>query len=302
MTEFASHTHPSSISAWLEAMRPRTLPVSIAGVCGGTACAIFLGGFSWLPCVICFIFAICAQIVSNFANEYYDYANGLDKSGREGFRRGVTEGDIAPKAMKRATYGLLVLTCLIGCTLIFWGGWWLIGVGAAIAVCALAYSAGPYPLSHHGLGDIAVILFFGIVPVTLTCYVQTQSFDYLSFTFCIGSAIGMLAANVLIVNNYRDMEEDKSVGKHTTVVFFGRNFMSIVYLLFSLGALLIIASATYYRRSALWLIAWCVWAVIYIILFAMLRSRRGKALNALLKYTSLTMLGVCTTLILESLI
>ena len=118
-------------------------------------------------------FAIIAQIASNFANEYYDFKNGFDKKGREGFRRGVTEGDISPAAMKRATYSLLAIDALLGCTLIIWGGWWLVPVGIAIAIFAVAYSAGPYPLSHHGLGDIAVIIFFGFVPVLFTEYVQT---------------------------------------------------------------------------------------------------------------------------------
>ena len=89
---------------WIEAMRLRTLPVSVAGVLGGTACAISRHGFSLVPMLICLVFAVVAQIASNFANEYYDFKNGLDRKGREGYRRGVTEGDIAPAAMKRATY------------------------------------------------------------------------------------------------------------------------------------------------------------------------------------------------------
>ena len=99
-------------------MRLRTLPVSCAGVIAGTACAIAAGGFELLPALICLLFAIIAQIASNFANEYYDYKGGLDRKGREGFRRGVTEGDISPQAMKRATYLLLAIDSLLGCSLI----------------------------------------------------------------------------------------------------------------------------------------------------------------------------------------
>lgn len=153
---------------WLEAMRLRTLPVSVAGVVGGTACAIYHHGFSVLPFLICLFFAVLAQIASNFANEYYDFKNGLDKKGREGFRRGVTEGDIKPSDMKKATFIILLLAAAIGSTLIIWGGWWLIFVGIAVAIFALAYSTGPFPLSHNGLGDIAVIIFFGFVPVIFT--------------------------------------------------------------------------------------------------------------------------------------
>ena len=92
------------IKAWIEAMRLRTLPVSLAGVIAGIACAVFLGKFNAVPAVLCVLFAMLAQIASNFGNEYYDFKNGVDKKGREGFRRGVTEGEISPKAMKIATF------------------------------------------------------------------------------------------------------------------------------------------------------------------------------------------------------
>ena len=161
------------MTPWIEAMRLRTLPVSVAGVAAGTGCAIYHHGFAVVPMIICLAFAIIAQIASNFANEYYDFKNGFDRKGREGYRRGVTEGDISPSAMKRATYLLLAIDAVLGCSLIAWGGWWLIAVGVAVAVFAVAYSAGPYPLSHHGLGDVAVVIFFGFVPVIFTEYVQT---------------------------------------------------------------------------------------------------------------------------------
>lgn len=141
---------------WIEAMRLRTLPVSIAGVITGTALAIWQERFSPAPALLCLVFAVTAQIASNFGNEYYDFKNGMDKKGRDGFRRGVTEGDISPKAMKSATFIMLGLAALTGCALLFYGGWWLLPAGLCILIAALAYSAGPYPLSHHGLGDIAV--------------------------------------------------------------------------------------------------------------------------------------------------
>lgn len=292
--------HPSRTAAWIEAMRLRTLPVSVAGVLGGAACAILLGGFNWLPCLICLLFAVVAQIASNFANEYYDYANGLDRKGREGFRRGVTEGDLSPAAMKRATYLLLVLDSMLGCSLIYWGGWWLIPVGIAIAIFALAYSTGPYPLSHHGLGDVAVIIFFGIVPVMFTTYVQTGSFSGWPLTLSIGVALGMLAANVLIVNNYRDMEADHEVGKRTTVVIFGRRTMGILYICFGFAALIIIGACTSRFKSYNWMAAWGAWMVVYARLFLSLKEKRGTALNAQLKRTALTMLGICITLLIIS--
>ena len=153
-------------------MRLRTLPVSVAGVVTAVALAVLNHTFRWPQPAICLLFAILAQIASNFANEYFDYRDGLDRKGRIGPRRGVTEGDITPRAMRNAALGTLALAALVGCSLIHWGGWWLIAAGAAIILGALAYSAGPYPLSRHGWGEIAVVAFFGIAPVTLTYRLQ----------------------------------------------------------------------------------------------------------------------------------
>lgn len=216
---------------WIEAMRLRTLPVSIAGVLIGTALALWQGSFSMIPASLCLMFAVSAQIASNFANEYYDYRNGMDRKGREGFRRGVTEGDITPQAMKSATFIMLSLAALTGCCMLFIGGWWLLPVGICILLAALAYSTGPYPLSHHGLGDVTVVIFFGIVPVTLTYWLQTGEWIGMNVVLPSSIAVGLLAANVLIVNNYRDMDDDKAVGKRTTAVIFGRKVMGYAYLL-----------------------------------------------------------------------
>lgn len=282
---------------WIEAMRLRTLPVSIAGVVAGCGCAAMAGSFRWLPALICLIFAVLAQITSNFANEYYDFRNGLDRKGREGFRRGVTEGDITPEAMKRATYTTLALACLTGLTLLFFGEWWLIPIGIAIALFALAYSTGPFPLSHHGLGDLAVIIFFGIVPVTLTCYVQAGSVAAFSqAVWCISVAIGLMAANVLIVNNYRDIEDDRSVGKHTTVVTFGLRVMAMVYLLFFWGAIALCAAVTMTFLSPLWWIFYGATAIISFLLYGRLTRNTGTALNPQLGMTAMTLLAFSVTL------
>ena len=276
---------------WIEAMRPRTLPVSIAGVLGGTACACYHHGFSVLPFLICLFFALIAQIVSNFANEYYDFKNGLDKKGREGYRRGVTEGDISPKAMKRATFILLIIDALLGGSLIIWGGWWLIAVGAAVFIFALAYSTGPWPLSHHGFGDVAVVIFFGLVPVVFTEYVQTRIFPTDYTTWFTAIAIGLMAANVLIVNNYRDVEEDSEVNKNTTVVIFGKRIMAGVYMFDGAAGAVLLAMAS----SALpfWVSAgWLAYIVFHFSLWKALLSRHGSALNSVLKMTALLLMAV----------
>lgn len=272
---------------WIEAMRLRTLPVSLAGVICGTACALMQGAFNATVALLCTLFAALAQIASNFGNEYYDYKNGIDRKGREGFRRGVTEGEISPRAMKRATYTTLMLAAAIGCTMLFFGPWWLIFVGAIIALFALGYSAGPYPLSHHGLGDVAVIIFFGIIPVTFTCYLQTGSFDHR--TLLTSVAVGLLAANVLIVNNYRDMEDDKAVGKNTTVVIFGRKVMEWCYMLAGMAAMAVMSPV--WMELRLWSLAIIfVYLALHIKNWLYLKKAQGAALNPLLGKTAVTLL------------
>ena len=277
------------IKSWIEAMRLRTLPVSVAGVIAGCGCAIMLDSFRIVPAILCLTFAVLAQIASNFANEYFDFKNGIDKKGREGFRRGVTEGEITPKSMKHATFITLALAALVGCAMLIYGPLWLIPVGIVIMIFALAYSAGPYPLSHHGLGDIAVIIFFGVVPVTLTCFLQTASWEGLGLVLATSVAVGFLAANVLVVNNYRDMEDDAAVKKRTTVVIFGRRVMSLVYLSAGVAAMFIM-----YPVWAL-LPRWAIsvpaaFIVLHILTWNKMKKAKGAELNPILGKTALNLL------------
>lgn len=277
--------------AWIEAMRLRTLPVSVAGVVAGGGCAAYFNSFRPVPFLICMLFAVMAQIVSNFANEYFDFRNGLDHKGREGFRRGVTEGDISPNAMLRATICLLLAACAVGCTLIIWGGWWLIAVGLAIAVFALAYSAGPWPLSHHGLGDIAVVIFFGIVPVMLTTYVQTGSWDMWKLALPISVAIGLMGSNVLIVNNYRDADDDRAVGKRTTVVILGRKTMGTVYFANGIIAVMLAVFVTIANVPLIWQAGALLYANLHYMLWVKLTHLKGAQLNPVLGQTAMLLFG-----------
>ena len=270
-------------------MRLRTLPVSIAGVIAGTGCAIMVDSFKAIPALLCLTFAILAQIAANFGNEYYDFKNGIDKKGRSGFRRGVTEGDIAPKAMKTATFITLGIAAAVGCTMLIYGPWWLIIVGILIICFALAYSAGPYPLSHHGLGDIAVIIFFGIVPVVLTWYLQTSSWDSIDLVLETSVTIGLLASNVLMVNNYRDMEDDAAVGKRTTVVIFGRKTISLVYLLSGFIGM-IVMTPVWCTMPVMVFAVPLIYLVLHIRTWLCLRKSEGAAINPLLGRTAMNLL------------
>ncbi|MBD5419853.1 MAG: 1,4-dihydroxy-2-naphthoate octaprenyltransferase [Bacteroides sp.] len=286
---------------WIEAMRLRTLPVSAAGVLAGCAVALAYNNFNWLPALICLVFALAAQIVSNFANEYFDFKNGLDHKGRQGFRRGVTEGDITPESMKRAMTALLAADCLLGLTLIHWGGFWLIAVGILIAIAAFAYSAGPWPLSHHGLGDEAVVVFYGIVPVTLTAYLQCGDWtggsmaaslgDMWKMAVIVSLGVGLLGANVLTVNNVRDVRDDARVGKRTKAVIFGPKAMKISYII---CAYLGLGLIWFGMRNALNSWGWAgyvavgIWMVPVIIALFKFSDYR---LNKVLRYTALLLLA-----------
>ena len=283
------------IKIWLECFRLRTLPVSMSGVIIAIGLAQWHHRFQWIPAILCLVFALLAQIVSNMANEYFDYLQGTDKPGRVGPRRGVTEGDIKPDTLRNVTLGLLVLAGAVGCCLIPYGGWWLLPAGIVIALGALAYSAGPYPLSYHGLGELMVFIFFGIVPVNLTYYVMALRFDPLVILFSV--AIGLLGVNVLLVNNYRDVEDDRAAGKRTQTVMRGRPATAFAYLLNGYTGMAVLAVFWFMiimgkgRILPQWtLIIPVLYLVMHTITWSKLKHRDGAALNPLLGETARNML------------
>ena len=275
------------IKCWIEAMRLRTLPVSVAGVFMAWAFALLTGSMRPAPALLCLAFAVLAQIASNFANEYYDYRDGLDKPGREGPRRGVTEGDISPRAMKTATFVTLGIACCIGMSLIAWGGWWLLLFGILIALGVVAYSAGPWPLSRHGLGEVAVVFFFGIIPVCLGFYVIT-GITWLPEVGLASVSVGLMGANVLIVNNYRDRDADALVGKRTMAGRFGLPVMAALYLVDGYVAVALMVTLWAALPVWTWLIP-AAYLVFHTMIYWRLASRRGRSLNPLLGMTSMLM-------------
>lgn len=207
----------------------RTLPVSMAGVIAAAAMADAAGyEVPWLWFGICLTFAVLAQIASNFANEYFDYRAGIDGQERRGPQRGVANGVIAPRAMLAATLATLGLACLIGLSTIWRGGWLMLPCGVVIALGALAYSAGPWPLSRHCMGEVAVVIFYGIAPVCLTYYLLTLEWS-LSAVGC-GLAVGFWGAMVILVNNYRDIDSDRAAEKRTLSTRLGQQGSAMLYL------------------------------------------------------------------------
>jgi 1,4-dihydroxy-2-naphthoate octaprenyltransferase len=207
---------------WFEAARPRTLPAAIAPVLVGSAIAWRDGSFDALAATLCLGFALLIQIGTNFANDYYDYVNGADTAARVGPRRAVAAGLVSGSTMRSAMGATFAAAFCCGLGLLAWGGPWLLVIGIASIACGVAYTGGPWPLGYHGLGDLFVFVFFGCVAVGATYFVQA---GHLGTDAVIASVpIGLLAANILAVNNYRDVETDRIAGKRTLVVRFGRRF------------------------------------------------------------------------------
>ncbi|HWA29189.1 MAG TPA: 1,4-dihydroxy-2-naphthoate polyprenyltransferase [Lacunisphaera sp.] len=227
---------PTAWRHWLEAARPKTLPAAVIPVMVGTALAAAHGSADYISAVICLTFSLLVQIGTNFANDYFDFVQGADTAERVGPRRAVAAGLIAPHAMLTATSLVLGLAFAVGLLLVRQGGWILLPIGIVSIVCAIAYTGGPFPLGYNGLGDVFVFIFFGLVAVDTTFYVQTGRVTP-DVTSC-AAAVGLLAANILVANNYRDVETDARAGKKTLVVRFGRKFAMWQYALSALVALL----------------------------------------------------------------
>ena len=269
-------------------MRLRTLPVSVAGVIMAAGCAAACHTFRLLPVALCLVFAILAQISSNFANEYYDFKGGLDRKGREGPRRGVTEGDISPRAMYAATFITLGLACCVGLSLLMFAGWWLIPLGILTALGVIAYRAGPYPLSHHGLGEASVVFFFGIIPVCCTYIMQGAELD--AKIVMASVATGLLGANVLIVNNFRDYDDDRAVGKRTLAVILGRGTYSYLYIINAIIAMTLMYPWFRMLPAATAILLPVVFLMAASAIFRQFQLRDGRRLTPLLGMTAVAML------------
>ena len=218
---------PSALQIWIAAARPRTLPAAVAPVLVGTALAWHDHALVWPAALACLGFALLVQIGTNFANDYYDHVKGADTAERVGPRRAVASGLVAPEVMKSAMMVVFLFAFVVGLSLLKYGGWPLLVIGLASILCGIAYTGGPYPLGYNGLGDVFVFIFFGLVAVCATTFVQTGEVSAPAIICGIG--VGLLAANILVVNNYRDVETDQRAGKRTLVVRFGRRFARLQF-------------------------------------------------------------------------
>lgn len=277
----------NSLKAWLLAARPKTLAAGSVPVLVASGLAAHFDQFKLIPALLCLLFALLAQIASNFSNDYFDFVKKTDDENRLGPARAVSSGWIDPKKMLYGTFVVIALACFLGLGLVYYGGWEMILVGAICVVSLLAYTAGPWPLAYHGLGDLFVLVFFGFVAVVFSFYVQTQTFHLLAFVA--GAVVGLAAVNILIINNYRDRDTDKKSNKNTTIVIFGENFGKWGYLINGIFACLL---CLFFLREAVWA---AILPFLYLIPHyktwkTMVAINKGKELNVLIGKTSRNML------------
>ena len=221
---------------WIEAARLRTLAAAVIPVLVATALAAAYHQAIYSKAAICLGFALLVQIGTNFANDYFDFIKGADTAKRVGPRRAVAAGLIPPRRMLAATWLVLGMAFALGLLLVRESGWILLPIGIVSILCAIAYTGGPWPLGYNGLGDLFVFIFFGLVAVDTTFFVQA-GFITADVTSC-AAAVGLLASNILVANNYRDAETDAVAGKKTLVVRFGRRLAVWQYALSAMIALL----------------------------------------------------------------
>ena len=281
--------------AWFLAARPKTLTGAIIPVLLGSALAFSDGEFKPLPALLCALFACGMQIAANFINDLFDFQKGIDRKDRLGPPRACAEGWITPGAMKLGIGCALLLSCLAGLVLLFtvWGqlphgGWELVVLGVVCILFAFLYTT---LLSYLGWGDVLVLVFFGFVPVCGTYYVQayTLNMDVLVLSLVSGLAIDTL----LMVNNYRDREQDAVSGKCTLVVRYGRKFGENMYLGLGIAATLFCLWFVNTGRLTLIEFIWapCVYLCMHALTWRkMVKIRSGKGLNRILGETSRNML------------
>lgn len=281
------------MNPWIQAARPKTLAAAVAPIAVGAAEASRVAVFEAWPVAACLAFAFLVQIGTNMSNDYFDHIKGADGADRTGPERMVASGKVAPRAMLRASVAVFAMAFLVGLSLVSLRGWELLIVGILSILLGYGYTGGPYPLAYHGLGDLFVILFFGLVATGGTYYVLSGEVD--GPVLLLGGSLGLLANNILVVNNYRDVESDRRAGKMTLVARFGRRFGVAQYSLQFVGAIALVAVHYYYVRNP-WVFLVCATLPLGWRTSQVLGRTHGEALNRLLGRSALILLLVGGTL------
>ena len=266
---------------WFAGARPRTLPAAVAPVLAGTGVAAYEGSAVWWKALLALVVALALQVGVNYANDYSDGVRGTDDE-RVGPVRLVGSGRAAPVTVKRAAFAAFGVAAVAGLVLAATTAWWLVVVGLACIVAAWFYTGGTRPYGYAGLGEVMVFVFFGLVAVLGTTYVQTETFP--AAAWYAGVGVGVLACAILVANNLRDIPTDRVAGKQTLAVRLGESRTRTLYLL------LVVAAAVALVGVALSTTWWVVLGAAYLLpavtaVRVVLRGAHGAALVPVLQLT-----------------
>ncbi len=286
----------SKPKAWVMATRPKTLAAAFIPVAVGTAVAYAADKFAWLAALAALVGAMLIQIGTNLANDYFDFKKGADTEERLGPTRVVQAGLISEIAVRNAMILTFALSAAVGAYLVFVGGWPILVIGILSILSGIAYTGGPYPLGYNGLGDVFVFIFFGIIAVTGTYYVQALEWSVDSLIASI--PVGLLSVAILIVNNYRDIDTDVKAGKRTLAVRLGRKATQVQYTLSIAIAYIIPVLQFALDTSRPFLLLPLLSLPLGIKLIKELVEKRGPDLNPVLEKTAklLVVFGVLYTI------
>lgn len=273
----------SPARAWLLVSRPATLPAAAVPVFVGIGAAISEGAnlrpFVFAITLVC---ALLIQIGTNFANDYSDFHRGADHEGRLGPVRVTQSGLITQEGVRRGIVVAFGLAALLGAWLAWIGGWPIIVIGVLSIISGLAYTGGPFPFGYHGLGDIFVFVFFGLVAVTGTAFLQTGAWSL--FALLLSIPIGLLVTNILVVNNLRDLPTDRAANKRTLATRVGDRATRLQYALFVVLSYAIPLVLAIDDASHRWLmLTWLTLPLAFILTRTVLGGLGGPELNPILK-------------------
>jgi len=275
----------SMLAIWTLAARPKTLWAAVAPVLMGTALAVEAGHFHWVSASVALLCAVLIQIGTNYSNDYYDFIKGADTFERKGPMRVTQAGLVSPRATRLAAMLVFTFAFLSGLYLVWRGGWPILIIGLLSILFGILYTAGRYSLAYLGLGDLFVLIFFGPVAVGGTFYVQALYID--TNIVLLGLTPGLLSMAILLVNNIRDIDEDRKAGKRTLVVRLGRNFGIGLYVTSIVVSVLIPAVIYLSTSSHPWILSTLVILPLSIpIVKTLIQQRDAAHLNPMLGATS----------------
>jgi 1,4-dihydroxy-2-naphthoate octaprenyltransferase len=285
----------SGFRIWLMAARPRTLPAAIAPVLVGTSLAGFAHVFHPLRFAAALLSALFIQVGTNLSNDYSDARRGADAEDRLGPVRVTAGGLVPPRQVLIATYVSFGLAVLFGIYLIAVAGWELLLVGAASILAGVAYTGGPRPYGYEGLGEVFVFLFFGIVAVVGSFFVQVEKVTWEAFALAV--PVGLLAAAILVVNNVRDIDSDRRAGKRTLAVKLGRQRTRVMYASVVYLAYLLTPVTWLFGPTTAWVLLPWLTLPLAASVSRIVRSRTdGPSLNGALAQSGLLQLSFCMLL------